>query len=180
MSASVLEGLSPDEFIPSGRAAAGYHQLLGEIQMALHEHELNQERSAAGLPVINSLWLWGGGIAPEPAERPLPALFANDPVFRGYWLSCAENVANWDGDFGHIRKNAPSAFVAVMPESSAEVSAPALKDCFDQLRQMLVRGVVNSLTLLFRDGLSIEISRRDVFRFWRSPSPLLRKATDDD
>ena len=33
---------------------------LNEVQMFLHGHPVNQQREAAGKPVVNSLWLWGG------------------------------------------------------------------------------------------------------------------------
>lgn len=47
--------------LPQGRDALRWQALGNEIQMLLHGHPLNQARSAAGLPTIDSLWLWGGG-----------------------------------------------------------------------------------------------------------------------
>lgn len=180
MSAAPLHGLPPDEFIPSGDSAASYHRLLGEIQMALHEHVVNQRRAEGGMPAINSLWLWGGGFAPERADRPLPALYANDPLFRGYWMSCGEEVAGWDGDVTSISTGVSRGFVAVMPELAPQASAVTLRKCLETLRRMLRRGDINSLALIFRDGLSVEISRWDVLRFWRGTSPLLERANVDD
>jgi len=180
MSAAPLHGLPPDEFIPSGDSAASYHRLLGEIQMALHEHVVNQRRAETGMPAINSLWLWGGGVAPPRADRPLPALYANDPLFRGYWMSCGEDVAGWDGDVTGISTDASRGFVAVMPDSAAQASAAALRDYLEKLRRMLRRGAIDSLALIFRDGLSVEISRWDILRFWRRASPLLEKTNNDD
>ena len=180
MSAAVLDGLPPDEFIPSGESAASYHQLLGEIQMALHEHDVNLKRAEAALPPINSLWLWGGGIAPEPVKRELPPLLANDPLFRGYWNSCTAVVEDWPADIESVASTLSSTFVAVMPDFTPDVLAPLLTDCLGQLRHALQRGTLGSLSLLFRDGLSIEISRWDMLRFWRGVSPLLEKISDDD
>lgn len=176
MSARVLHGLPPDEFLPTGNSAAAYHQLLGEVQMVLHEHEVNQRRAESGLLEINSLWLWGGGSAQETSAFPLPTLFADDPLFQGYWHSCAGGVTGWDGDVENIIDRSPSGFVAVMPEFEPETAALALGDCLDRLR----RRAVKSLTLLFRDGLSVDINRWDASRVWRSVSPLLEKTSDDD
>jgi hypothetical protein len=180
MSASVLHGLPPDDFIPSGDSAVGHHQLLGEVQMVLHDHDVNMKRAETALPSINSLWIWGGGIAPEPVKRTLPLLFANDPLFRGYWNSCMGVVEDWPVDIESALSASSSAFVAVMPEFAPDVSAPALTDCLGQLRRSLVRGRVGSLSLLFRDGLSVDISRWDALRFWRGISSLLEKTSDDD
>ncbi len=180
VSASVLHGLPPNEFIPSGESAVGYHQLSGEIQMALHDHDVNLKRGERGQPPINCLWLWGGGVAPQPARRPLPVLFANDPLFRGYWHSCMGEVRDWFADAESAVDDAPPAFVAVMPEFAPEVTAQNMTDYLGKLRQVLDRGNLRTLTLLFRDGLSVEISRWDSLRVWRPLSPLLKKTCDDD
>jgi hypothetical protein len=177
MSALVLNGLAPDEFMPSGESAAGYHRLLGEVQMVLHEYEANRKRVDAGQLPINSLWLWGGGIAPEPCTRSLPTLYADDPLFRGYWNSCGGEVADWDVEIEH---SARDAFVAVMPDFAPQNSAVMLRDYLNLLRRSLRRGAIGSLCLLFQDGLAVQISRWDALRFWRGVSPLLENTDDND
>jgi hypothetical protein len=176
MSAAVLHGLPPDEFVPEGVSATAYHQLLGEIQMALHEHEVNIRRSATGNAEINSLWLWGSGVAPEMASISLPLLIADDPLFRGYWHRCNGDGKDWDSGI----ESMTSSFVAVMPELSPADAALAIVDGLQRIKRMLARGAINSATLLFRDGLSIDISRWDTFRFWRGVSPLLGKNESND
>ena len=47
--------------LPQGPDALRWQALGNEIQMLLHGHPLNQARLSAGLPAIDSLWLWGGG-----------------------------------------------------------------------------------------------------------------------
>jgi hypothetical protein len=176
MSARVLHCLPPDEFLPAGDSADTYHQLLGEVQMVLHEHEINQRRARSGIPEINSLWLWGGGFAPERVAFPLPKLFSDDPLFQGYWLSCDGDVAGWDGKIADMIGDSPSGFVAVMPEFDPENSALALDDCLGQLR----RSAAKSLTLLFRDGLSVRINRWNALRVLRGISPLLENTNNHD
>ena len=180
MSASVLHGLPPDEYVPSGETAPAYHQLLSELQMTLHEHEVNQQRVAAGQPEINSLWLWGGGFAPKVEARSLPFLIADDSLFRGYWNSCAGDGSDWNSAFENSVENNSSGFVAVMPEYSPDDAAPALIDCLQRVRRMLKHGSIQSVTLLFRDGLCIDMTRWDMLRFWRRESPLLEKISNHD
>jgi len=180
VSASVLHGLPPDEFGPAGESAATYHQLLGELQMVLHDHEVNSRRAAAGQPEINSLWLWGGGVVAEAERRPLPKLIANDPLFRGYWSSCIADVEGWDGDIDEIFASSSAGFVAVMPDLAPGDAALAFDDCLARVQRMLKRNIIKSATLLCRDGLSIEINRWDAMRFWRRISPLLEKTKTDD
>ncbi len=176
MSASVLHGLPPDEYVPPMESATVYHRLTGEIQMTLHEHEVNQRRLAAGDPEINSLWVWGGGVAPESTVGTLPLLIADDALFRGYWHSRNGDGMDWGADIEKMN----SGFVAVVPDLPPDEAGRAMVDGLKRIKRMLTRGTIRSATLLFRDGLSIEIKRSDTFRIWRGESPQLRKKESDD
>ena len=176
VSASVLHGLPPDEFIAGGESAPAHNQLLGELQMALHDHEVNQERAATGQPEINSLWIWGGGFAPEVVPKALPFLIADDALFRGYWHSCAGEGTDWDDGFEDMKTD----FVAVMPELNPVDSAAAMDDCLERVKRMLAHGKIASVTMLFRDGLSVQMNRWDTLMLWRGESPLLQKNENND
>lgn len=180
VSTDVVDRCNADEFMPASEATEKYHQLLGESQMALHEHEVNRNRDAAGARVVNSLWFWGGGTAPEKEVCPIPPLFTNDPLFKGYWESCTGVVDNWSGDFDHCLDVAINGFVAVPPDVHDD-SRPVLQaDWLEKLRLLLKNGGLNKLTLLFRDGLSVELGKYDAFRFWRTVSPLLQDVARND
>ena len=56
---------------------------LNEVQMFLHGLPVNEQRQAAGLPVINSLWLWGGGTLQAPGTPEFSAVFSNNPLAAG-------------------------------------------------------------------------------------------------
>ena len=88
----------PNEYMPSGQDASDYRRLVSEVEMALHDHEVNLRRQAQGLQPINCLWFWGGGHAPEQSTVPHPPLFTTDPLLTGYWLSKTGVVAAWPGD----------------------------------------------------------------------------------
>jgi len=180
VSTDIVDRCNVDEFMPDTETTAKYHRLLGEVQMVLHEHEVNENREAAGVRAVNSLWFWGGGIAPEKEVRPIPPLFTNDPLFKGYWESCTGVVDKWTGDFDHCLDIAINGFVAVLPDIQDE-SRPAVQaEYLDKLRLLLNNGSLNTLTLLFRDGLSVEIGRFDILRFWRTVSPLLLETAHND
>jgi hypothetical protein len=59
---SVL-GKSVNPYIEQSRGNLAWYRLVNEMQMFLHQHAINHERVARGLPAINSLWFWGGGSA---------------------------------------------------------------------------------------------------------------------
>jgi hypothetical protein len=174
VSTDIVDRCDADEFMPASDKTGRHHRLLGELQMALHEHKVNAAREAAGARVVNSLWFWGGGTAPQKEVRPIPPLFSNDSLFRGYWESCTGVIDNWNGDFDRCLGVAPRGFVTVPPDIY-DNSRPAVQaDYLEQLRLLLRNGSLDKLTLLFRDGLSIVIGKFDRYRFWRSVSPLLK------
>lgn len=168
VSAEVADGHVPDKFTSSGVAAKAYHRLLGELQMLLHDHEVNVRRQEAGLPEINSMWLWGGGIAPEPKALSLPDLYSSDALFAGYWAGAKGTSQPWL-DFAACISSSPHGFVAVVDEESAD----ALPAQLVGLASLLRRGRLRRLIVLFRDGLKVELDRIDCLKIWRNLSPLL-------
>lgn len=56
---------------------------LNEVQMFLHGHPVNEKRQAEGKPAVNSLWLWGAGPLPAPADPGFAAVWSTDPLAAG-------------------------------------------------------------------------------------------------
>lgn len=175
----VVDRCQPDDFMPDSQQDATHDRLLGEVQLALHEHDVNLRRMAAGRLAVNSLWLWGGGLAPEVAARSLPALFASDPLFRGYWHSCDAAVHDFAGDFSACIENAAEGFVAVTAEPDEHSDPDALQHYLSGLRRMLRLGQVRRMSLVFRDGLVCDIGRADALRIWRRVPSFLMEAEAD-
>jgi hypothetical protein len=171
MPAYIVDQQKPDDFMPSGDDAAGYRKLISEVEMALHDHEVNLQRQANGLQPVNSLWLWGGGTAPQQHARPHPPLFANDPLLRGYWYSNTGDVESWSGSITRCLEISDGGFVAVVPESPND--AEHLQACLGELREALGVGRLSRLILMFRDGIKVDIVKQHSFCFWRRSSPLL-------
>lgn len=171
MPAYALNGQVPGEFMPQGEDSAAYRNLLGEIEMSLHDHAVNQQRVGNGEQPINSLWLWGGGFAPERSTRPLPPLFANDPILLGYWDSANAPAELWPDSIADCIASSPGGFVAVVPP--VEVSTDILPDSLRQLRTALRERRISQLTLIFRDGLRADVERSHAIRFWRRDSSFL-------
>lgn len=48
-------------YLPTGEGATKWASFSNEIQMLLFEHPVNLTREAKRLPVINSIWCYGGG-----------------------------------------------------------------------------------------------------------------------
>jgi hypothetical protein len=170
--AYVVDQKLPGDYLPVGEEASEFRNLLSEVEMSLHEHEVNQRRAARGLPPINSLWLWGGGFAPPRETQAMPTLFSNDPLLLGYWDSRNARAKLWPGSMADCLRDEESAgFVAVAPDND---DAPAfLEDCLAQLRDAIGQKRLDRVTILFRDGLRADSVRAQRLRFWRRGSPLL-------
>ena len=169
--AYVIDGQRPGDYLPQGNDVATHRRLQSEVEMALHDHDVNQRRVAAGQHPINSLWFWGGGLAPKRERQPQPPLFSNEPLLLGYWESALADSELWPGSIAACLDSAAGGFVAVTPRSESD---PAfLADSLSELRAAVSSGRLDRLILLFRDGLRADIAASQRFRFWRRDSGLL-------
>lgn len=165
MSALAVDHQNPGDYLPGGAGAASYRNLISEIEMALHEQAVNQRRTATGRPPINSLWLWGGGIAPEIVSRPQPVLFADEPLLQGYWRSASAPSRAWPGSMAACLDETSDGFVAALPRQSTDDAM--LRQSLETLRDAMRSGRLSELILLFQDGLQAHVKRTHQLRFWR-------------
>lgn len=161
----------PDDYMPTGDDSASYRNLVSEVEMSLHDHEVNVRRESEGLQPVNCLWFWGGGYAPEQNTEPHPPLFADDPLLKGYWLSKTGVVYGWPGNIAACLEASVAGFVAVTP---ADEDTDLLEPCLLELRSALQSGRLSRLTLMFRDGLMADVQHHHNRRLWRREAPLLQ------
>lgn len=177
LSATVADGDRPDKIMPQGIDAIEHDKLQAEIQMILHDLGINAEREASGMRPVNSLWLWGGGMAPQQRTIQAPMLFADDPLFRGYWNSCHGKVRPWPGSIDQCLRAADADIVAVCTDVPDDYAGDLLTLVLGELRSIMQAGRATDLTLIFRDGLEVRMKPLDRFRLWRGTSPLLGDAS---
>lgn len=169
--AYVVDQRQPGEFLPTGEHTVMHRNILSEIEMSLHEHEVNERRIAEGKHPVNSLWLWGGGMAPEKVTRAQPPIFTDEALLLGYWESATAVADLWPGNFATCAESSLHGFVAVTPEF--EASPEHLLEYLAELRELLRSNRVSRLILLFRDGVRADVRRSDILKFWRRDSELL-------
>lgn len=66
-----------------GSDAGFWSLVLNEIQMWLHSCEVNQQRMSKQQAAVNSLWLWGGGVLPQPDSAKVEIVVSDDLLVRG-------------------------------------------------------------------------------------------------
>jgi hypothetical protein len=92
---SQVRGKSVGELLPRGPDASQWLSRCNEIQMLMTSHPVNQQRAARGLPLVNSLWICGGGVLAEHSAHCYSKVFANDVFVRGLGMrdaACCEPV----------------------------------------------------------------------------------------
>lgn len=173
--------------LPATPPYAPWRRALNEAQMLLHQHPINRQREAAGLPTVNSLWPWGGGalshLPHRPTQPPFAALWSNDYVARG--------LANYFGiptqplptGFAALPQHAGVAIVDTLDLSARCGDAHAWREAVLQLErdwlqpalQALKHGRLASLRLYApgnSHSIELSLTRYALLRFWRRPAPL--------
>lgn len=56
-----IVGKKTAPYIEQSSQALPWYKLTNEMQMFMHQHDINHDRLASGLLPINSLWFWGAG-----------------------------------------------------------------------------------------------------------------------
>lgn len=167
-------------WLPQGADARRWHVLLNEVQMLFHAHAVNEARTASSQPVINSLWLWGGGTLPFPVAAGVDRVLASNHL--------AQVLAGRAGiGCEDLPPDADDILAACMPGASL-IMEPALRwpavyndveqwiDELERMEQRLFRpmlaalrsGRIGSLTLLPCNGRSYRVTRTRLYAFWRT------------
>jgi hypothetical protein len=170
--AALIDGELPNEYLPIDESGS-YHALRGEVEMALHEHPVNQQRQADGLPPVNSLWLWGGGFAPEQETVPHPPLFAREPILKGYWMSKTGVVADWPGSIEACLTGSVAGFVAQPVPGEAHW----VDRCLADLQQALRSRRLSKVTLLLGNRSVLTLERSQSWMVWRRNPHLFESVT---
>lgn len=166
LSAAALDGFEPSAYMPEGPAAKAYQRLQSEIQMVLHQSEVQERRQGRGLRPINGLWIWGAGDTPAVEAAELPPLYGDDPLLKGFWYSRGASAGDLGRSLEDAVTDARSRFVA-MPSARSIAASGGVEPLLNEMRSLLGRGSVRSLMLLFADGVTVVRSRRHGLRVWR-------------
>ncbi|MBT8446613.1 MAG: hypothetical protein KJO38_05675, partial [Gammaproteobacteria bacterium] len=169
--------------LAQGEDARIWHAMLNEVQMLFHAHDVNLDRERRGLPVINSLWPWGGGVMPGQATTDVDRVRTHDPL--------AVALAGLAG----IDVEAPPAGVNAWQAPPGEGSTLIVQDdlywparynevekwldalhaleqtLFAPLAGALAAGRVGSLCLMPCNGQCFTVTRRRLRGFWRRSRP---------
>ncbi len=181
-------GRSIDALLPRGSDAPAWRAHLNEMQMLLHGHAVNDARESAGVLPINSVWLWGGGSIGDSVTAPCDAVWSGDPFATGLALAARITAHPLPADAAELLRAGASSAVNLIVLDQLRAAAQygdahgwrqALqqleRDWFAPLLEALMQEGVGMLSLHVpgpAGGLSVEVARGDLRRFWRRVKPL--------
>lgn len=181
---STALGQDITSLLPSGPDARRWHALLTECQMLLHNHPCNRVRESQGLPLVNSIWLWGGGNLPASTPNPPYAeLFGSDILLRGLarWTGSALNPLPDNGQ-EYLELSAGNGLIVLtdlLPavQNQDQQQWYALLQAIEQnwfatLLAALRRQQLETLNILACDGRQFTVRRAGLRHFWRKANAL--------
>ena len=160
--------------LPRGTGRTKWPSVLTEAQMLLASHEVNERREADGKPTINSVWFWGGGVAPAVNAR-YAIVHSADPFARGLAVLSGARVADVPASFNGIDAvRADQSVLQVLEDAPSEAfDAAWFVPLGDALRRF---DVVHLLLPRGRDTLVARIGRAARWRWMRRSRPLASHA----
>ncbi len=166
--------------LPADAAWRPWRQALNEAQMVLHAHPVNQAREAAGKPVVNSLWPWGGGRLPAATACHHDSVWASDSVIRGLARLQGVGTADLPAEFRLPPGESALALFDDLATPARLGDAIAWREALTRLESAwlapalaaLRGGGLDELHLLApgeRNSVELVVRRSDLWKFWRKP-----------
>ena len=158
-------------------------RLGAEIEIWLHEHAVNRDRSERGELPVTGLWLWGGGTCAHAPRVPIAQkavatvrAFGRDPYLEGLWRARGARVDPLPASLADLDETPAHSSVIVVDvadilalERTAGVGdALGLIDArwIAPAADWLARGARRGLTVVANDRC-LTLSRRDALKRWR-------------
>jgi len=169
--------------LPLGPAHAAWRRAINEAQMQLHAHPVNREREAAGRPVVNSVWPWGGGGLPATGTCDHDALWSDDSVAQGLGRLLGLGGGALSAGFAAASSRSPLVIHDALAHPARTGDALAWREQIEGFEAAwlapalaaLKSGRLDALQLIAtgdRGGAELRVGRGDLWKFWRKPRSL--------
>lgn len=157
-------------WLPAGEGASRLRRLGVEIEMWLHGHAVNRERSRRGATPVAGLWLWGGAAASPsapvpPARRQAQAPHGHgaDAWLRGLWRALGREIDGPARSFADLDFAGEAGTVAVVRgQVDDSIAARWLEPALAALAVRRTRAVE-----FVADGRVFRFGRFDLLKPWR-------------
>jgi hypothetical protein len=181
-------GRDVNRLLPEGEDRLAWHRIFNEVQMVLHEHPVNEERSQRGALPINSLWFSGGGRLPRAITK-FDAVIGSTALMQGFstladipFTAAAQGVSAIGAKRVLVElSDAATAAMRLDPAAWKQALEVLEERWFAPLTGLLKTGSVREIVVAtVADGRvrHWSISRMKLWRWWRSPASFAGSAGD--
>jgi len=173
-------GQSIDPLLPVGDDAMYWHRLMNELQMMLHTHPVNVEREDKRQPMVNSVWLWGGGSLPTIKNSTFSSVWGGAVEARGLAQAVGVVHAPLPSGLSEINLQQLSAGDHLLIIDSLlrhaayqdvddwfDAQVQLCRDWFQPLLEALRERRVDELVIYPVNGRCYRVGRRHLYCFWR-------------
>ena len=176
-------GRKADPYIEQSRQALPWYKLVNEMQMFMHQHDINHDRQASGLLPINSLWLWGAGNLPEFTVNNIK-WYCDDELLRQFASVSGLNCANLDEvqahEFSSDSVIVDIALLEALKIPGASNLEALLSNMETALFKPLLQGIKSNrckLRLRFGSPGDLILNRYSTYQWWKKSLSLVDFAT---
>jgi len=157
-------------YMPRGDDRVKWTQLLNEIQMLLHDSEINAEREVHKQLPVNSLWFWGIGELPTDLERYWSKIYSNDMLTKGLAMVAATPCDELNKQFPFID---PKLNFNYYHDSEGwfEALLDLENNYLAPLKLNMKRGMFDEV-IIHTDNLTFRLSKNARFVFWKQKETL--------
>lgn len=179
-----VAGREIQTFMPEGQDSKKWLQIINEIQMLLHDCEINKAREKRGELTVNSLWFWGAGELPDILPRRWTRVCSDDPVAQGlamlsgtpfYELPFSTSeVINGDSDSGEILMASSLGLSGLQGNYSMwlEEVEKMEQHWFEPLLDAVRQDAIGKVTII-TDGYRFKFNRRSFLKIWRGKKSVI-------
>lgn len=184
---SEVAGKNINNQLPVGEDSIIWVRRINEIQMLLHEHTLNQKREMDGEPVINGLWVWGGGSMPQNLTALSSELWSNHDFAQGLadasGMECRSLPSNAYDCISSAQGNQQLILLDSLQKYACYRDVAAWRneitklecDWFSPLLDLLKKGCIAKLTLTVlgeRSTRIFSLTPRSLWKLWTVNHPI--------
>ena len=174
-----ITGTDLIQFMPKGEDKKIWHQVMNEVQMQLHQSEINQLREQKGELTVNSLWFWGCGKIPSRCMAKWEQAYSDDVLILGLarlsnflCYALPESVDNLELnslDNKQLFIHLPDLQEHVMTHDISAWSGALVKyehDWFLPLLEYLLDKQIQDLTIC-TNNIEFNLKRSSFLKFWK-------------
>jgi len=174
-------GKSIAGFLPQGQDEKKWRVVLTELQMLLHNSEVNMQRAMDRRLPINSLWVWGEGGLPEPASSEtirIEYVWSNQALCLGLaqWANCPggdlpPSASEWIEGVKPGRHLVVFDDMRVLAKENFHVWMDKLvcldEDWFSPLMRAFNTGLLANIRIETENGSVFNLARSNWNKWWR-------------